>query len=63
MGNKCLYLGILCICTGFLMPAGLILIGIHFYNDYTSKYVKRVDVEKREYEKNEYSQEARDSFI
>lgn len=58
MSNLYLYIGIFCVCTGFLIPMGLILIGIHFYNDYTSKYSKQIN-----FEKNELSNEARDSLI
>lgn len=59
MGNNLyLYMGIFCVCTGFLMPLGLILIGVYFYNDYTSKYVAQIN-----FEKSEYSPQVRDNLI
>ena len=65
MGNAYLYLGIFCLCTGFLTPLGLMFIGLYVYNDYTSKYktpVERV-VEEPKYNMDEYSSEIKDNYI
>ena len=56
--NWMLYLGIFFACTGFLLPVGAVMIALWFYNDYTSKFVKRVD-----YDKNEYSYELKQQGI
>ena len=65
MGNAYLYIGIMFVCSGFLMPLGLIFLAMYFYNDYTSKY-KEVIVREQpepEYEQNELSPESRDRLI
>jgi hypothetical protein len=33
----------------FFLPAGLVLIGLVLYKDYTSKYTKKVNYEKEEF--------------
>ena len=33
----------------FFLPAGLVLIGLVLYKDYTSKYIKKVNYEKEEF--------------
>lgn len=65
LGNAYLYLGIFCLCTGFLTPLGLIFIGLHVYNDYTSKYKEEISKEPEEkyYEQNEYAPETTDRLI
>lgn len=62
MGNWTLYAGIFCLCTGFLVPLGLILIGLYVYNDYTSKYKTPVE-QVKQYDQNEYSSEVKDNYI
>ena len=62
MGNWTLYAGILCLCTGFLVPLGLILIGLYVYSDYTSKYKTPVE-QPKQYEMDQYSSEVKDNYI
>jgi len=63
MSNAYLYLGIFCLCTGFLTPLGLIFIGLYVYNDYTSKYKTPVEqVDQTEYKMDEYSNTMVDSY-
>jgi hypothetical protein len=65
MGNAFLYIGIMCVCSGFLMPLGLIFLAMYFYGDYTSKY-KEVIVREQpepEYEQSDLSEKERDRLI
>lgn len=62
MSNWILYAGIFCLCTGFLVPLGAILIGLYVYNDYTSKYKSPVE-QVKQYDQNEYSSEVKDNYI
>jgi hypothetical protein len=62
MGNAYLYLGIFCLCTGFLTRWGLIFIGLHVYGDYTSKYKEQI-IKTPTFEQDELSPESRDRLI
>ena len=57
-----IYLGIFFCCTGFLLPLGLIMIGLAVYQDYTSKYCEEKKQEKS-YKMDEYSGEVVDGSI